>query len=73
MAGEETERCSRLAELVNAQAGEELRPLPVVLGWANLWVAEKPQLVGLNINNKRLSQTGLHLYGVMSHHEGPAN
>lgn len=55
MAGEETERCSRLAETVNAPAGEELRPLSVVLGWANLLAAEKPQLVGLNINNKRLS------------------
>ena len=52
---EETERCSRLAETVNAPAGEELHPLSVVLGWANLWVAEKPQLIGLNINNKRLS------------------
>ena len=55
MAGEEAQQCPRLAESVNAPAGEELRPLSVVLSRANLWVSEKPQFVGLNINNKRLS------------------
>ena len=55
IAGEETQQCSRLAEIVNAPAGEELRPLSAALSWANLWVSEKPQFVGLDINNKRLS------------------
>ena len=55
MAGEEAEQRSHLAEVVNALAGEKLHPLYVILNWANLWVSEKPQFVGININNKRLS------------------
>lgn len=41
MAGEETEQFSCLAEIVNAQAGEELCHPSVALSWANLWVSEE--------------------------------